>query len=181
MKKSLSIIFCAALIVSFNFTNLLAQIELEKTIPGRAARTFQIDQSISAPDYFMDYNGDGVPDPSFIAVDPSDPSGNTLYIQSGADPNQRWEVRIAENYDPGLAILIGFVDFDGDNLKEIILAEKKGQSYLNPIVVDVDGKVLWVGSGKRLLSIADVDGDDCSEIVASNPSVPQVEIWGEGK
>ena len=48
-------------------------------------------------------------------------------------------------------------------------------------MIDINGAVLFDGSNKELLTIADMDGDNCEEIVVSNPAVPQVEIWGEKK
>jgi len=161
-------IIFATLIFSFGATNLFAQIELEATFPGKATSGY------TAPPIGtrMDFTGDGVPDMVFIPDD-----FPVLIIQDGADPNQRWQVPLPSGI---IAILIGFFEINHDpGFKEIVLAEKKGQRFINPIVIDVNGAVLWDGSGKELLTIADMDGDTCDEIVASDPTVPQVEIWGE--
>lgn len=48
-------------------------------------------------------------------------------------------------------------------------------------MIDTNGKVLLDGSNKELLTIADMDGDTCDEIVVWLPIGPQVEMWGEKK
>lgn len=61
------------------------------------------------------------------------------------------------------------------------MPKKTDSATINPIVIEVNGAVLWDGSGKELLTIADMDGDNCEEIVVWLPLGPQVEMWGEKK
>ena len=42
-------------------------------------------------------------------------------------------------------------------------------------------RLSWTAAIKELLTIADMDGDGCEEILVFDPAVPQLEIWGEKK
>lgn len=175
MKKYL-LLSLAAYLLLLSVGEALAQIELEGAFPGKAANGY------TAPPIGtrMDFTGDGVPDMVFIP-----PDFPVLIIHDGAEPTIQWfipEVDDTVIITFAKATVIGYFELDGSNsFKEIILAEKKGQRFINPIVIDINGTVLWDGSGKELLTIANMDGDTCDEIVAGNPAVPQVEIWGEKK
>ncbi len=173
MNKSLSMIIFATLIFSLGATNLFAKIELEAAFPGVPTSGYIAPIGTGK----LDFTGNGVPDVSFFQTDSQ---GNvSLVIQDGANPNQRWQTPLPSGI---ITTLIGFFEINHDpGSKEIVLAEKKGQRYINPIVIDVNGAVLWDGSGKELLTIADTDGDNCEEIVVWLPIGPQVEMWGEKK
>ena len=155
------------------------QWQIVETFPGRPAGTsFFSPNNVELIVKVRDFTGDGVPDQSFI---PSD--FPVLIIQDGADSTNSFSIdhgplaaRLA-----GLSV-IGYYELAGsNNFKEIVLAGKKGRSYVDPIVIDINGAVVWDGNNKLLLTIADMDGDACDEIVVGNPAVPQVEIWGEKK
>ena len=177
MNKSRSLPIYAVLVLLLTSSNLFAQsLFLEAAFPGKATSGYIAPVGTSK----SDFAGDSVPDLAFFPADTFIPDDfPVLIIQDGADPNQRWQVPLPSGI---IVVLIGFFEINHDpGFKEIALAEKKGQRYINPIVIDVNGAVLFDGSNKELLTIADMDGDNCEEIVVSNPAVPQVEIWGEKK
>ena len=175
MNKSLSMIIFATLIFSLGATNLFAQIELEAAFPGNPTSGYIAPFGTGK----LDFTGNGVPDPSFFKTDSQ---GNvSLVIQDGADPANSFSLDLPERDLARLSVM-GYFEINHDpGFKEIVLAEKNGQRYINPIVIDVNGAVLWDGSGKELLTIADMDGDNCEEIVVWLPIGPQVEMWGEKK
>ncbi|KAA0225497.1 hypothetical protein EDS67_21650 [candidate division KSB1 bacterium] len=155
------------------------------SFPGRPAANLLVGTDGGVWRSRMDFDGDGMADPSFIAVNPNDPSGNTLHIQSGADANQRWEVPLPSGI---IAILIGFFDFDGSNPKEILMAQKLGNRYVNPMVLynsDVTNGTYEVGvpdGSTILIGGWDLNNDGVYELVvaAANPNLPagEIQVWG---
>ena len=181
MNKSRFLTIYAVLALFLSSTNLFAQILfLEAAFPGQPTSGYIAPIGTGK----LDFTGDSVPDLVFI---PSD--FPVLIIQDGYHPTNSFSI----DHGPMLAGLgvMGFHEFDGSNsFKEIVLAEKKGKSYINPVVLDINGAVLWDGSGKVLLTISNMERDVCDEdaegpcpdaIVVGNPAVPQVEIWREKK
>lgn len=179
-KSSLAIFFATLMALAFS-TTLMAQLELEQTIPGVPTRDFIFEiHGFNFPDR-LDFNGDGVAE---ISLFKTDPQGNVLLaIQDGADPSNRWWLPEPDDevvLDFKKATVIGYSELDGDkDFKEIILAQKKGQRFVNPIVMDITGAVIMDGTSNTLLGIMQMDGDICEEIVLSNPDVPQIEVYGK--
>ena len=182
--KTNTFFLCATLLLACGSTDLFAQIALKQTIPGAPTQNFTVQIDGKG---FQDITGDGKPDIAFFKTDPQ--GQVSLAIVDAADYTV-WrliqldgEVDIVIPNTNGLkAMVIGFFELDGSNgTKEIVLAQKQGRRFVNPIVIDVEGKVLWDGSSKTLIGIDHMDGDVCEEIVASDPSVPHIEVWGEVK
>ncbi len=177
MKKcSLLLLAVSVLVMSTGVA--FAQIEMEAAFPGKATSGYIAPTGTGK----LDFTDDGARGPAFFKTDSQ---GNLyLIIQGRADPTNMYLAPLPP-YGPsgeGWPTVMGYFELDGSNsFKEIVLAEKNGQRYINPIVIDVNGAVLWDGSGKELLTIADMDGDNCEEIVVWLPIGPQVEMWGEKK
>ncbi len=131
----------------------------------------------------LDFDGDGVPDLPYFETDSQ---GNVfLIIQDGADPTNLYSLPEIDDEDMitfAKATVIGYFELDGSNtLKEIVLAEKKGQRFIHPVVLDVNGTVLWDGSGTILLTVANMEADvdaEEEEVVVYNPAMTRVEVWG---
>ncbi len=158
-----------------------AEIVLKSVIPGTPTRGLYVQN----PSAGMDFNGDGVPDISFIVTDKALPK--LIVIVDGTDPEHRWTVlpEIGDEValDFSRASVIGFYELDGSNdTKEIVLAEKQLRRYLNPVVIDADGNLLSElkdgTSNTVLLTIQNMEADVTEEVVVFNPQIPQVEIWG---
>jgi len=180
MNKSLLTASCTTLLISFIFTPLSAQIELEATYTGRPAGNL-LGLTVSNLTTKCDFTNDGIPE---IFLMKSDPQGSTsLAIVNAADYTV-WRF-IPELGDEVVltfaeATVIGCSELDGNKtFTDIILAEKKGRRFINPIVIDVDGVILWDGTSKTLLGIAQMDADVCEEIIASDPILQQIEIHGK--
>ncbi|NBC18244.1 MAG: hypothetical protein GVY18_13115 [Bacteroidetes bacterium] len=169
---------CTVLFLLFGHAELAAQIVLEASFPGDPPSLVP-----STSNHRYDFNDDGLPDLPFIDLT----DGFAITIQDGADPGQQSYIlpEVEDDVVLGLsqARVIGYFELDQTNgQKEILLAEKQGRRFVNPIIVDADGNVLWDGTSNTvLLTIADVDGDASCEVVVYNPQVPQVEVWGEDK
>lgn len=143
---------------------------LEATIPGTPASGFIVRNQVAA----RDFNDDGVPDLAMI-----DTSDELIVIVDGTDPENRWFVGFDDVQ--GEENIYLFIDLDpADGLKAILLAERRGQRYVNPFIIDAEGDLLWDGRGRGLLAIDDREADLTERIVVFNPQVPQVEIWGVG-
>jgi hypothetical protein len=168
---------CTVLFLLFGHGELAAQIVLEASFPGDPPSLVP-----STSNHRYDFNDDGLPDLPFIDLT----DGIVITIQDGADRAQQLYILPEVEDDVVLGVsqarVIGYFELDGTNdQKEILLAEKQGRRFVNPIIVDADGTLLWDGSGTVLLLVADMDGDVCCEVVVYNPQVPQVEVWGEDK
>ncbi len=176
---SLILIFLAPL-------QLWSQIELEKIIPGMAQVIYMDVPDIDGE--FRDFNGDHIPDLAFFEASPSDDSLFIRIVLMGVDE----EVLVTVANEGGVFnsdswVIIGFTELDGNpESKEIIMAEKRSRRrFLNPVVLAVDGldflvwQRIWDGNGKALLGVAQMDGDDCKEIIVSDPAWPRVEIYGK--
>lgn len=180
MNKSLSIIFCTILVISFNFAHLFAQIELEAVYTGRPAGNL-LGLTVSNLTTKCDFTNDGIPELMFMK---KDPQGSTALAIVDAADYTIWRF-IPEVGDEVVltfanATVIGCSELDGNKtFTDIILAEKQGRRFVNPIVMDVDGVVLWDGSSKTLLGIAQMDADVCEEIIASDPIAQQIEVHGK--
>ena len=81
------------------------------------------------------------------------------------------------------AIVVGFFELDGSNTaKEIVLAKKaQGRRWIDPLVLDTNGQVLWQAAGKSLLGVLQMDGDVCEEIIVYDPTDNRLEVHGEDK
>lgn len=186
MNRSIAIFATTVLLLSLAAADASAQTwQKLASYPGRPATNLLVGTEGGIWRPLMDFDGDGVADPSFIAVDPNDPSGNTLHIQSGADSNQRWEVPLPSGI---IAVLIGFLDFDGSNPKEILMAQKAGNRYVNPIVlynIDATNGTYEVGvpdGSTILIGGWDInnDGDYELAVAAANQNLPagEIQVWG---
>jgi hypothetical protein len=159
----------------------------------------------------FDLDGDGVADRPYLQFEDDSPHHLVaLVVSDGANPENRWTVSLMEHEGlfyfsqpasttqrASLAVpadvtadhregptLVRFVELDRSNdLKEIVMADKRGRHLYNPLIVDADGKLVsHITDGTSntiLLGIFDVDGDGSSEIIVYNPTLVQVEIWGE--
>jgi hypothetical protein len=191
MNKLLKLFAAAALFLSLAAADASAQQwQMLASFPGRPASSI-----IATTDLFdwlniMDFNGDGVADKPMIAVDPSDPSGNMLYIQSGADPTKTYKVSI--DLGPYNYRLIGFFNFDGtvnsDNPKEILIAQKLDQRYTNPVVIHsviqdgviTESEYFTFGTNVVLASVTDliIDPFNGFVVVIFDVAMREVQMWG---
>lgn len=179
-----AVCLCTGLLLAFGSTELVAQIVLEATYPGTSARSLFMPTNSPT----LDFNDDGIQDMAVSEADASTPKLQCAIVD-GADPENRWTFFLPEPgdeivVDVSRARVMGFYELDHTNdHKEIVIAEKWGRRYLNPIVVDADGRLLWSikdgTSNTMFLTIDDMDGDGREEVVVFNPQVPQVEVWGE--
>ena len=190
MKSLMMTLMFAALVLSLTVTDGRAQQwQVLATFAGRptmgsfAARFGGGDVSR------LDFDGDGVAEMSFTL----DGNGTDVYAEeielviiSGADPNQKWTIPLPSGI---IAILIGFMDFDGKAgsngaVKEILLAEKVGRLYVNPIVLyNIDATqgtydVRVPDQGSVLIGGWDVDNDGTSELIIADPIKKEVQVWG---
>jgi hypothetical protein len=157
----------------------------------------------------FDFNGDGKPDRPMITH--QDAPVRQIEIVDGADPENTWIVSLMEyegiffsqagkrasppGAAPGSSAVRGsptwelknarvtsFVDTGaGSVYRNIVLAERQGRTFVNPVVIDAEGRVLspWDASaGIHFVAAADLDGDRISEIILYNPELNQVEVWG---
>jgi hypothetical protein len=181
----------AALTVFFSTANLLAQIELKTVIPGRPATVF----GLFRPDLnnSIDFTGDGIPD---LLLFKTDSEGNTsLAIVDGADyviwralPVPILDDRVYPQFTSPK--VIGGFELDGNtDSKEIIIAIVAGDminittgraNYMHPLIIDLDGNVMWDGNDKILVGVAHVGGDESKEIIVADPLVPHIEVYGNG-
>ena len=143
----------------------------------------------------LDFNGDGIPERSFLARDPA--HGDVLRIVDGSDASRSWTVRLEGDPDRPIIIgrhqLVGFFDFDGivsnENPKELVFARREqGQGYLIITMTDViissysssQPTSPWqpLGIIAILIGIIDRNGDGKDELLLANPAAQQTEIWG---
>jgi hypothetical protein len=188
MNRFVPIFAAAALFLSLATEAGAGEWVMLASFPGRPASVFLAggnDGNNQIRQALLDFDGDGVSDPSFIAVDPSDPSGSTLYIQSGSDPTKTYRVSI--DLGPYNYRLIGFFNFDGtvnsDNPKEILIAQKAGRHFVNPMVFYNEGDTgtheVGVPDGSTVLMGGwDLNNDGNYELVVGNPGKNEVQIWG---
>jgi hypothetical protein len=190
MNRFVTIFAAAVLVLSLTAADASAQQwQILASFPGRPAGVFLAggnDGNNQIRQALLDFDGDGVSDPSFIAVDPSDPSGSTLYIQSGSDQTKTYRVSI--DLGPYNYRLIGFFNFDGtvnsDNPKEILIAQKAGRHFVNPMVFyNIDGDTgrheVGIPDGSTVLIGGwDLNNDGYYELVVGNPGKNEVQIWG---
>jgi hypothetical protein len=140
---------------------------LEATIPGTPASGFIVRDQVAA----RDFNDDGVPDLAFINT-----AAQLIVIVDGTDFENGWIVEFDDT--SGEENIYLFIDLDpADGLKAILLAERLGQRYVNPFIIDAEGSLLWDGSGRGLLAIDGIGTDITGTIAVFNPQVPQLEIW----
>lgn len=180
MTRIASILLLAALLASLSAPALFAQITLEKTIPGKPTSGFGLPDEAG----LLDFNDDGRTD---LALLETGEQGTTLSVVDAAD----YVVWRSFLLDAGLpldldkATVVGFFELQGGMHgagKEIILAEQRGRHFLNPVILDADGNLLWEGPGKSLLTVSNMEADITCEVVVFNPqgpTGPQIEIWGE--
>lgn len=168
-----------ALILLFIATDSSAQLQLNLTVPGVPTSSYIPPLGTGK----LDFTDDDVLDPSFFQTDAQ---GNAiLVIQDGANPTNQW-VLTGTSVAAALQVsmLIGYFEIDGSNsTKEIVLAQKNGSHFLHPVVLGVDGTVLWDGNNTVLLTVANMEADvdaeeEDEEVVVYNPAMKQVEIWG---
>jgi hypothetical protein len=144
---------------------------LEATIPGTPASGFIVRDQVAA----RDFNDDGVPDLAFI-----NPSTQLIVIVDGTNPENRWST--SGDADDRPTEEVAFIKLEpgdglGGGLKAIILLGRQGPRYVNPVIIDTEGSLLWDGSGRVLMAIDDRGADLTERMVVFNPQVPQVEIW----
>lgn len=183
MNKHQILLLCAAPLLLLSAPDLFAQrpLELKTVIPGAPARGLYVPNDSKK----MDFNGDGVPDMPLME---EEGLSYFLKIVDGSDPENFWVLPEIEDevvLDFSRAQVMGFHELDGSKTTtEIVLAEKQGRRFINPIVVDADGNLLSVWDDTdvlHLLTVSNMEADITEEIVVFNPQGPQgprVEIWG---
>ncbi len=185
MNRFVTVFAAAALLLSLAAADARAQTwQMLASFPGRPASAFVFAAGsvrFSVKDR-LDFDGDGVAEIAMIAVvDPTNPNVVYLKIHSGADPNQQWQIPLPNGI---IAILIGFLDFDGNNAKDILLAHKVGRQFVNPMVlynIDVNSGTYEVGipdGSTVLIGGWDLDNDGYYELVVGSPDKKEVQIWG---
>ena len=133
--------------------------------------------------FALDFDADGVQD---MAMNKKEMAGPSLVVVSGANPNQRWQIPLSNGI---IGILIAFMDFDGKAgsngaVKEILLAQKVGQRFVNPVVLyNVDATAgiyevrIW-DQGTILIGGWDTDDDGIFELVIGDQNKNEVQVWG---
>ncbi len=132
---------------------------------------------------FRDFDGDGIADQAFISKD-----GTKIRIIDGASLTLGLLIPAVNKFyiDDGI---IGFVDFDGNAgsngaVKEILLAEKSGRRFINPVVLyNIDPATgasveQFFDPGTFLLGLVDRDRDGRAELIIGDPKKKEVQIWG---
>jgi hypothetical protein len=177
--KKVFLLMLLIVIYTFSGNDLFAQIQLITTIPGVPAM-----KSSNGDTHVLEFNNDDIPDISLLVVDPTDPNIIYVSIYNGANPNQKWEIPLPSGI---IAILIGFYDIDGtvseSNHKEILVAEKKGKNYVNPVIIHSADNYETVeyksfGTNTVFVATGDVNGDGLPEILIFDPDAKEVQIWG---
>jgi len=187
MKRALFLVF-AHLVVFACASQLLAQpLEEEeemmqpfRTFPGASARSIFTDGFESGDvSALRDLNKDGTPDAAFFKDDPDNPGSKILIIRDGTNPGfDIYDAPIqVVSAEPEKIRLIGFFDIIPGALRTIVLAHKAGNRFVDPVVINPNINTFWSEEGKRLLTVADMDGDVCYEVVLGNSRERQVEIW----
>jgi len=147
---------------------------LEATIPGKPALNLvAYDQTAG-----RDFNDDGAPDPAFLST--SEVLPRQIKIVDGTNFVNGWvfhpELGDEVLLNLSLSQIVGFIALDpAASLKATLLAERQGRRYVNPVLIDADGSLLWDGSGRVLLAMGD-DGAN-HRVVVFDPEIPQIEIW----
>jgi hypothetical protein len=143
----------------------------------------------------LDFNGDGIPERSFVARDPA--QGDVLRIVDGSDASRSWTVRLEGDPDRPIIIgrhmLVGFFDFDGivsnENPKELVFAKRiPSPGFMSYTLEDVlissysstQTYSPWqpLGIIAILIGIVDLNRDGTDEVILANPAANQTEIWG---
>jgi len=184
MNKLLKLFAAVALLLSLAAADASAQEwTMWATFPGRPASVFAdiyIDDIIVGARDPMDFDGDGVKD--FAIVRGYDKSSPVLFVKSGADRNQTWQIPLPNNILIGMLwpAVMGFFDILPDiEPKGILIAQKMGNRYVNPVVVNVGaGNDMAFGANVVFVAAGDVNGDGRDDIIVFNPGAMEVQIWG---
>jgi hypothetical protein len=62
-------------------------------------------------------------------------------------------------------------DLDRDGVDELVVQDADG------IILTGWGESLWLGEGPGLLSLADIDGDDLLDVIATDPDSGSIRAW----
>jgi len=184
MNKLLKLFAAVALLLSLAAADASAQEwTMWATFPGRPASVFAdiyIDDIIVGARDAMDFDGDGVED--FAIVRGYDSSSPLLFVKSGADPNQTWQIPLPNNILIHMQwpAVMGFFDIFPDiEPKGILIAQKMGNRYVNPVVVNVGaGNDMAFGANMVFLTTGDINGDGREDIVIADPDKNEVQVWG---
>ena len=176
MNKLFKLFAAVALLLSFAAADASAQEwTMWATFPGRPANGF-----ILPGPHAMDFDGDGVKD--FAIVRGYDSSSPLLFVKSGADPNQTWQIPLPNNILIGMLLpaVMGFFDIFPDiEPKGILIAQKLGNRYVNPVVVNAGaGDDMAFGANMVFLTAGDINGDGREDIVIADPDKNEVQVWG---
>lgn len=191
MKRSY-LVLLLVIIYSLCDCNLFAQIKLITTIPGVPAQRYETEpvDYKQGGDNIMDLSGDGVSDITLFKESDDLPTEEIVFLKitDGTDLNNRWEIPLPNGI---IAVLIGFYNLtegsykpgEGISFKEIIVAEKKGNKYINPVIISSDDNYETVeyesfGAHSVLVAAGDINGDGQAEIAVFDPDAKEVQVWG---
>lgn len=183
--KKVFLIMLLIFIYTFSDSNLFAQIQLITTIPGVPAL-----KSSKGDTHVLEFNNDGVPDITLFKEADDLPTEEIAFLKiiDGADPNNRWEIPLPNGI---IAVLIGFYNLtegsykpgEGISFKEIIVAERKGKKYINPVIISSNDNYETVeyesfGANSVVVAAGDLNGDGKAEIAVFDPDAKEIQIWG---
>ena len=163
--------------------------QLLASFPGRPANASVASISLNFEEIrvrwarFRDFDGDGIADQAFISKD-----GTEIRMIDGATSTLGLLIPAVNRFYTDDWI-IGFVDFDGNAgsngaVKEILLAEKSGRRFINPVVLyNIDpatgaSVARFFDPGTFLLGLVDRDRDGRAELIIGDPNKKEVQIWG---
>jgi hypothetical protein len=189
MKKVFSLMLYTSLILLLSDNNTFAQIKLITTISGVPVQNFTSKINGFSSGYErLDFTGDGVPDITLFKEADDLPTEEIVFLKitDGADRNNRWEIPLPNGI---IAILIGFLDAgsykpgEGITFKEIVVAEKKGNKFINPVIIRSEDnyenvKYDTFGTNAVLVAAGDINGDGLDDIMIFDPDAKEVQIWG---
>jgi hypothetical protein len=143
--------------------------EAENTFPVQYLHANPLSVIINPAGDRLDFNGDGFPDLNTRnSRDDQTLPSDSIFIRSGIDL-ETWSIStVGSTSDFQSWDLVGFFNFDntieGQNLKEILIADRRNGLFFDPVVLCADGRVIRKFNNSVLIMAGDMDGDGQDEI-----------------